>query len=278
MHPGTQELDATGLGVGGVPDGDHEEPATRVQDLHGHRLALSRPRQEPEIIKRWRSPTPQVHTRRHRPRPTQVQEQAKNRGPDRVLGDRHPATSMRPARIARRERQSLRYRNGMRRWARANSHDREGFSRACVGKTLRDHVCLGRAVRCARHPGGRIFPMRPLALFDLDDTLVDRRRAFTAWAQEFVAEHRLDGEALTFLHATDARHRGPMDGFFATVCRTFDPPSRPSSCGACTATDARAGVLSPRGPRRVAAAAPGRMADRDRDQVGNGGQPTREDP
>jgi HAD superfamily hydrolase (TIGR01549 family) len=71
--------------------------------------------------------------------------------------------------------------------------------------------------------------MRPLALFDLDDTLVDRRRAFTAWAQEFVAEHRLDGEALTFLHATDARHRGPMDGFFATVCRRFDlaePPEQ----------------------------------------------------
>ena len=29
--------------------------------------------------------------------------------------------------------------------------------------------------------------MRPLALFDLDDTLTDRREAFRAWAEEFAA-------------------------------------------------------------------------------------------
>jgi HAD superfamily hydrolase (TIGR01549 family) len=71
--------------------------------------------------------------------------------------------------------------------------------------------------------------MALLALFDLDDTLVDRRTAFAAWAEEFVAEYRLDGAALAFLLAADARHAGPMDSFFAMVCRTFDlaePPSR----------------------------------------------------
>ena len=31
----------------------------------------------------------------------------------------------------------------------------------------------------------------PLALFDLDGTLVDRGSAFRAWAEEFVISHRL---------------------------------------------------------------------------------------
>ena len=34
--------------------------------------------------------------------------------------------------------------------------------------------------------------MQRLALFDLDNTLVQRDRAFAAWADEFVAEHGLD--------------------------------------------------------------------------------------
>jgi HAD superfamily hydrolase (TIGR01549 family) len=70
---------------------------------------------------------------------------------------------------------------------------------------------------------------QPLALFDLDGTLVDRRAAFAAWAEEFVIEHRLDGEAFAYLLAADASHSGPMDSFFAAACRTFDlvePPSQ----------------------------------------------------
>jgi HAD superfamily hydrolase (TIGR01549 family) len=62
----------------------------------------------------------------------------------------------------------------------------------------------------------------PLALFDLDDTLVDRGTAFRAWAEEFVLAHGLDDAALTFLLTTDAHHTGPMDGFFTTVCQTYD--------------------------------------------------------
>jgi HAD superfamily hydrolase (TIGR01549 family) len=71
--------------------------------------------------------------------------------------------------------------------------------------------------------------MQSLALFDLDDTLVDRSAAFNAWAEEFVSAHGLDDAALTFLLLADAHHSGPMDGFFATVCQTFDlakPPDQ----------------------------------------------------
>ena len=71
--------------------------------------------------------------------------------------------------------------------------------------------------------------MQPLALFDLDDTLVDRHAAFHAWAEEFATAHRLDDAALTFLLMADAHHRGPMDSYFATVCETFDlaePPDQ----------------------------------------------------
>lgn len=64
--------------------------------------------------------------------------------------------------------------------------------------------------------------VRQLALFDLDDTLVDRASAFNAWAEEFVVTHRLDDEALTFLLMADAHHSGPMGSFFATVSETFD--------------------------------------------------------
>jgi len=70
--------------------------------------------------------------------------------------------------------------------------------------------------------------MRSLALFDLDDTLIDRRTAFNAWAEEFVAARGLEDAALTFLVVADAHHSGPMDGFFATVCQTFDLPESPS--------------------------------------------------
>jgi HAD superfamily hydrolase (TIGR01549 family) len=66
-----------------------------------------------------------------------------------------------------------------------------------------------------------------LALFDLDGTLVDRRAAFTAWAEEFVAERRLGAEALSFLLAVDARHSGPMDSLFAVVRQTFDLAETP---------------------------------------------------
>src|SRR5262245_32204716 len=57
--------------------------------------------------------------------------------------------------------------------------------------------------------------MQRLALFDLDDTLVDRRRAFRAWAEGFVTARELDDSALSFLLTADAHHSGPLDRFFA---------------------------------------------------------------
>jgi HAD superfamily hydrolase (TIGR01549 family) len=70
--------------------------------------------------------------------------------------------------------------------------------------------------------------MQPLALFDLDDTLIDRRAAFNAWAEEFAAAHDLDDKALTFIVMADAHHSGPMDSFFATICETFDLAEQPN--------------------------------------------------
>lgn len=71
--------------------------------------------------------------------------------------------------------------------------------------------------------------MRPLALFDLDNTLTDRRAAFNTWAQEFATAHQLDDKALTFLVMADAHHSGLMDSFFTMICETFDlaePPNQ----------------------------------------------------
>jgi HAD superfamily hydrolase (TIGR01549 family) len=56
-----------------------------------------------------------------------------------------------------------------------------------------------------------------LALFDLDETLVRRNRAFALWAGEFVAEHGLEPKWATWLVLADACHEGPMDRFFAAV-------------------------------------------------------------
>ncbi len=63
--------------------------------------------------------------------------------------------------------------------------------------------------------------MQQLALFDLDDTLVDRRAAFNAWAEEFAAARALDDKAVTFLVMADAHRSGPMDTYFAMICETL---------------------------------------------------------
>ncbi|MEV1073751.1 HAD family hydrolase [Micromonospora parva] len=71
--------------------------------------------------------------------------------------------------------------------------------------------------------------MAKLALFDLDDTLVDRTAAFHIWAQEFVVDHSLDEGSLSFLLNSGERHSGPMGGFFETIRRALgltDPVER----------------------------------------------------
>ncbi|MFI6297624.1 HAD family hydrolase [Nonomuraea sp. NPDC050790] len=60
-----------------------------------------------------------------------------------------------------------------------------------------------------------------MALFDLDDTLIDLRAGFRVWAAEFAGDHSLDVEAVGWLVALDGdglAHRGE---FFARVRARF---------------------------------------------------------
>jgi putative hydrolase of the HAD superfamily len=63
--------------------------------------------------------------------------------------------------------------------------------------------------------------MQRLALFDLDNTLVDRQLGFSAWAAEFADERQLGGEAVRWLIAADRRGAGPRDHFFREVREHF---------------------------------------------------------
>jgi HAD superfamily hydrolase (TIGR01549 family) len=63
--------------------------------------------------------------------------------------------------------------------------------------------------------------MQQLALFDLDNTLLDRDAAFRLWLDEFITGHRLDLAAHAWLIRADSLHRGPMDTFFSRVREEF---------------------------------------------------------
>ncbi|MEU5862887.1 MULTISPECIES: HAD family hydrolase [unclassified Nonomuraea] len=63
--------------------------------------------------------------------------------------------------------------------------------------------------------------MRPLALFDLDNTLIDRLAAFRLWAAEFAAGRGLGPDAVNRLVRLDADGSVPMDLFFARVRERF---------------------------------------------------------
>ncbi|WP_419992687.1 HAD family hydrolase [Streptomyces boninensis] len=63
--------------------------------------------------------------------------------------------------------------------------------------------------------------MQRLALFDLDNTLVDRQEAFAAWVAEFAAERGLGSDAVAWLTAADDGGRGPRDEFFDRVHHHF---------------------------------------------------------
>ncbi|MCK2217794.1 HAD family hydrolase [Actinomadura sp. ATCC 31491] len=65
---------------------------------------------------------------------------------------------------------------------------------------------------------------RPLALFDLDNTLVDRLAAFERWAAEFAARRGLGPDAVAWLVRTDADGSVPMDVFFGLVRARFGLP------------------------------------------------------
>ncbi|WP_030507914.1 HAD family hydrolase [Microbispora rosea] len=59
--------------------------------------------------------------------------------------------------------------------------------------------------------------MQRLALFDLDNTLVDLDEAFHAWAAEFVDEHALDRDAVAWIIALARAGYPHREVFFAKV-------------------------------------------------------------
>ena len=63
--------------------------------------------------------------------------------------------------------------------------------------------------------------MQRLALFDLDNTLVDRDGAFRRWAEEFVAEHALPDDALPWLIEMDASGYGSKERLFGDARERF---------------------------------------------------------
>ncbi|MDF5757640.1 HAD family hydrolase [Spongiactinospora sp. TRM90649] len=66
--------------------------------------------------------------------------------------------------------------------------------------------------------------MQRLALFDLDDTLIDLRDAFRVWATEFAADHRLGDGAVDWLIALDGTGLAHRGEFFARVRERFALP------------------------------------------------------
>ncbi|GAA4911269.1 putative hydrolase of the HAD superfamily [Stackebrandtia albiflava] len=61
-----------------------------------------------------------------------------------------------------------------------------------------------------------------LALFDLDNTLVDRAAAHRRWVERLVADHGLGPGAVEWLIAEDGDGLTPKDRYFAAVKTRFD--------------------------------------------------------
>lgn len=60
-----------------------------------------------------------------------------------------------------------------------------------------------------------------LALFDLDNTLLDREDAFARWAKAFIREHGLPEEAWQFMVSADQDGMTPKQIFFEQVRAAF---------------------------------------------------------
>src|ERR1700685_2027592 len=82
-------------------------------------------------------------------------------------------------------------------------------------------------IRRSRHPSrrlpttSRVSGMQRLAMFDLDNTLLDRDAAFSRWLDEFVHDHRLDSAAHAWLLRADSLRTGSMDAFFHHLGEKF---------------------------------------------------------
>src|SRR3954447_2473541 len=65
-----------------------------------------------------------------------------------------------------------------------------------------------------------------LALFDLDNTLIDLDAAFQVWAEEFAAERVLGAEAVDWLIAVNREGLPHREAFFTRVRGHFGLPER----------------------------------------------------
>ncbi len=63
--------------------------------------------------------------------------------------------------------------------------------------------------------------MRPLVLFDVDNTLVDRAEGFRRWALEFCSRWRLDADQVPWLEEADGDGLTPKEVFFDRVRKRF---------------------------------------------------------
>lgn len=66
--------------------------------------------------------------------------------------------------------------------------------------------------------------MASLALFDLDNTLIDRDRAFRQWAEQFLRERSLDPGELSWVLDADDDGRAPRPAFFRAVKDRYGLP------------------------------------------------------
>ncbi|MFG2078633.1 HAD family hydrolase [Nonomuraea maritima] len=66
--------------------------------------------------------------------------------------------------------------------------------------------------------------MQPLALFDLDRTLIDLDAAFLRWAQEFAEQHKLGPEDVAWLISLDRDGYPHREVFFSKVREHFALP------------------------------------------------------
>jgi HAD superfamily hydrolase (TIGR01509 family) len=72
-----------------------------------------------------------------------------------------------------------------------------------------------------------------VVLFDLDNTLIDRDRAFDQWAGQFLATRNLDPAELSWLVSADEDGKAPRHVFFAAVKARYGlPDSEESLVGA----------------------------------------------
>jgi FMN phosphatase YigB (HAD superfamily) len=71
--------------------------------------------------------------------------------------------------------------------------------------------------------------MNGIVLFDLDNTLIDRDRAFHQWARQFLATRNLDPAELPWLVSVDADGKASRPAFFRALKARFELPESEES-------------------------------------------------